>query len=159
VFAGALTASQLFAFSALALLITLLPGPDTALVIRASLISGRLGAIKAAAGICTELLMWGGLTAGGLTAFLASFPKAYRVITLLGGVYLLYLGWQSWKSARQRDGELARSLGSSPYVSGLLTNLLNPKIAHLGDDSCNLRNVLVYHRCSALPRFFSLPWV
>lgn len=128
-FSGSLTTQQLVAFSTLALLLTLLPGPDTALVIRASLLTGRRGAITAAAGICTGLLTWGALTAGGLTAFLTSFPKEYRVITILGGLYLLFLGWQSWRSLRIPNDESTKSMGSSPYLSGLLTNLLNPKIA------------------------------
>ena len=126
---GSLTSQQLLAFSTLALLLTLLPGPDTALVIRASLQSGRKGATKAAFGICTGLLLWGTLTAAGLTAFLSNFPKAYRAITILGGLYLLFLGWKSWQSLRAPATESTKSLGSSPYVSGLLTNLLNPKIA------------------------------
>jgi threonine/homoserine/homoserine lactone efflux protein len=129
VFSGALTAQQFFAFSALALLITLLPGPDTALVIRAALVGGRRAAIRAAVGICTGLLVWGGLTAAGLTAFLTRFPKAYHSIAFLGGLYLLYLGWQSWRSTRVYEGQVAQKLGGSPYMSGLLTNLLNPKIA------------------------------
>jgi len=129
VFSGSLTIQQLLAFSGLALLITLLPGPDTALVIRAAMRSGRTGAIKTAAGICSGLLVWGCLTAGGLTAFLTSFPTAYRVIAFLGGLYLLYLGWHSWKFARFENGVPAKNLGNSPYASGLITNLLNPKIA------------------------------
>lgn len=128
-FSGSLTTEQLFAFSALAFLLTILPGPDTALVIRASLQSGRRGAITTAAGICTGLLAWGALTAGGLTAFLTTFPKAYRVITFLGGLYLIYLGWRSWRSLRIPSDESKRRLGNSPYFSGLVTNLLNPKIA------------------------------
>lgn len=128
-FSGSLTTEQLFSFSALAFLLTLLPGPDTALVIRASLLTGRRGAIAAAAGICTGLLLWGALTAGGLTALLTSFPKAYRAIAIMGGLYLLFLGWNSWKSLRNPTDESVTSLGSSPYLSGLATNLLNPKIA------------------------------
>jgi hypothetical protein len=59
VFSGALTAQQLIAFGALALLLTLLPGPDTALVIRAALLSGRRGAIKAAAGLWSLSALFG----------------------------------------------------------------------------------------------------
>lgn len=128
-FAGSLTTEQLIPFSVLVFFLTLLPGPDTALVIRASLSTGRRGAITAAVGICTGLLMWGALTALGLTAFLTNFPNAYRALAAMGGIYLLFLGWNSWKSLRNSADVSAGSLGSSPFLSGLGTNLLNPKIA------------------------------
>jgi len=129
VFAGTLTLGQATSFAALALLLTLLPGADTALVIRAALAKGRHGAIAAALGICSGLLAWGALTAAGLAAFLTHFPTTYRALTILGGGYLIFLGWQSWKASRAPDNESRPALGTSPYLSGLLTNLLNPKVA------------------------------
>lgn len=127
--AGTLTLGQVTSFAALALLLTLLPGADTALVIRAALVKGRHGAIAATFGICSGLIAWGALTAAGLAAFLTHFPTTYRALTILGGGYLVFLGWQSWKASRTPDHEPRSAVGTSPYLSGLLTNLLNPKVA------------------------------
>ncbi len=127
--AGTLTLGQVTSFAALALLLTLLPGADTALVIRAALAKGRRGAIAATFGVCSGLLVWGALTAAGLAAFLTRFPTTYRALTILGGGYLVFLGWQSWQASRTLDHGSRSVVGTSPYLSGLLTNLLNPKVA------------------------------
>ncbi len=129
---GAVWSSLLAAVLVLALL-TVVPGPDVAVVTRVALGSGRPAAARTAAGIAAGCLVWGGLTAAGLAAILAASAEAYAVVKLVGAAYLVFLGMQTlWRSRRGTLSvapDVAPRGDGRPFVTGLLTNLLNPKIA------------------------------
>ncbi|MBH1938251.1 LysE family translocator [Streptomyces sp. AV19] len=112
-------------------LLTIVPGPDMAVVTKRAIASGRSEALRTAAGITTGLLIWGVFTVVGLAAVLAASAEAYFVVKILGAAYLAYLGVQAlWQSRRAAVPRPQESKGArSPYVSGLVTNVLNPKIA------------------------------
>ncbi|MFC9557457.1 LysE family translocator [Rhodococcus sp. NPDC056960] len=115
-------------------LLTVMPGPDMAVVTRAGLSGGRGAALRATFGVVAGLLVWGALTVVGLGAVLAASAEAYTVVKIVGGLYLVYLGlstlWRSRSRTRTAEPEPAPvpSPGSS-WRAGFLTNLLNPKIA------------------------------
>ncbi|TQC48274.1 LysE family translocator [Rhodococcus sp. WS4] len=116
-------------------LLTVMPGPDMAVVTRAGLSGGRGAALRATFGVVAGLMVWGALTVVGLGAVLAASAEAYTVVKIVGGMYLVYLGVSTlWQSRTRRravvDAEPAPvpSPGSS-WRAGFLTNLLNPKIA------------------------------
>ncbi|KAF0961390.1 MULTISPECIES: LysE family translocator [unclassified Rhodococcus (in: high G+C Gram-positive bacteria)] len=121
------------AFAVLGLL-TVIPGPDMAVVTRAGLSGGRSAALRATFGVVAGLMVWGALTVVGLGAVLAASAEAYTVVKIVGGMYLVYLGLSTlWRSrTRPRAARTAPapvpSSGSS-WRAGFLTNLLNPKIA------------------------------
>ncbi len=127
-----MTASLAAAVLALALL-TLLPGPDVAVVTRLSLSRGAAEGVRASLGIVTGLLVWGALMVAGLAAVLAASPTAYTVVRLLGAGYLVVLGVQALWRSRSTD---ARPVGGTPgpgassgFRTGVVSNVLNPKIA------------------------------
>lgn len=113
-------------------LLTVVPGPDVAVVTRVALGSGRRAAAWTAAGVAVGCLVWGVLTAVGLAAVLAASAELYTAVKLVGAVYLVFLGLQAWWRSRRVEpaasDEAPRS-GGRPFVTGLVTNLLNPKIA------------------------------
>ncbi|WP_207916942.1 LysE family translocator [Micromonospora sp. KC723] len=113
-------------------LLTVVPGPDMAVVTKRAIASGRGAALRTAAGIATGLLVWGVFTVVGLAAILAASAQAYFVVKILGAAYLVFLGlhalWQSRRSA-PRTAELKVTGSGRAYVTGLTTNVLNPKIA------------------------------
>lgn len=80
-----------------------------------------------------DIEIWILVTFVGLGAVLARFPQARAALSVLGGLYLLHLGWQSVKAARNptpRDDPRARQAGrglGSDFLAGLMTNLGNPK--------------------------------
>jgi threonine/homoserine/homoserine lactone efflux protein len=116
-------------FTAVAALLTITPGVDMALVTRTALERGPRAARFTAAGICSGLLVWAALSAVGVAALLATSAEVYAVLRLAGGAYLVYLGVRGLlRAARPEQVEAPRSHGS-PYRQGLVTNLLNPKIA------------------------------
>jgi threonine/homoserine/homoserine lactone efflux protein len=124
-------ASYLAAVALLALL-ALVPGPDVAVVTRYALIGGRRAGSRAVFGVIIGLLVWGTLTVVGLAAILAASSTAYTLVKVAGATYLVFLGLRAlWRSRRGSDaGESYRgSPGGHPLRTGLMTNLLNPKIA------------------------------
>lgn len=126
----------LWSFALLAGVLTIIPGLDTALVLRSSLTQSRSHAYATAFGICSGAFVWGAAAAVGAAALLAASDVAFTVLKLAGAAYLLYLGVAMIvASIRHRDavipntttkptGKLAGSFGR-----GLLSNLLNPKVA------------------------------
>lgn len=143
-----MTAEILAAAGVLAL-ITLLPGPDMAVVTKRAVSSGPAGGYRTAGGIVLGLLVWGLLTVAGLAAVLAASAVAYTVVKVVGCAYLLYLGvrtlWESRKSAAASSAGTAEAdaahgaadgpgagLGGGAFEAwrtGLMSNLFNPKIA------------------------------
>ena len=69
-------ADSLFAYSFAALLLTLTPGLDTALILRTATVEGGKKAFQAALGIDTGCFIWGAAVAFGLGALLAASLRA-----------------------------------------------------------------------------------
>jgi RhtB (resistance to homoserine/threonine) family protein len=121
-------------FAAFAAVLTVTPGPDTALVIRNTLRAGRRSGIVTAAGICSGLLVWSTLAGLGVTGLLAVSRRAYDVLRLAGAAYLIYLGVRSlFGKGPKDDGEeepfsSGRGRGMVSFNTGVLSNLLNPKV-------------------------------
>ncbi|MEV5596612.1 LysE family translocator [Streptomyces sp. NPDC052496] len=94
--------SSLLGFTAVAVLLTVSPGPDFAVVLRTSLGSGRRAALCSALGIAAGCFVWGLAGAAGLTAMLSASRTAYDALRIAGALYLVWLGFQALRSARRR---------------------------------------------------------
>ncbi|MFC9913278.1 LysE family translocator [Streptomyces sp. NPDC127197] len=114
-------------------LLTIVPGPDMAVVTRRALVAGPGDGLRTVGGIVTGLLLWGALTVSGLAAVLAASPAAYSAVKLLGAGYLVFLGaqalWQHRRSAPAGRTDVGPAAVGSPWRTGLVSNVLNPKIA------------------------------
>lgn len=117
-------ADSLLAFSLAALVLTLTPGLDTALILRTSAAEGGKKAFQAALGIDVGCFIWGALIAFGLGALL------YDGLKWLGAGYLCWLGIQLM--LRPRESFTTASTHAvqrySGFMRGLLGNVLNPKM-------------------------------
>jgi threonine/homoserine/homoserine lactone efflux protein len=110
-----------------------LPGPDFAITVRWAIAGGRPAGFLAILGIQVGILIWGALAVVGLAALFAASPVAYTVVRIAGAGYLV------WMAARLIGRSFARNpaasdpvtigAGRTAFRQGLLTNLLNPKIA------------------------------
>lgn len=124
---------QVYAFSGLAAVLTLIPGADTALVTRNTLDGGRRSAFFTTLGICTGLTVHAMASALGLSAILRISSLAYSVVKFAGAGYLLYLGIQTLRSSAKSElrscSLSAESLLGNSFRQGLITNMLNPKVA------------------------------
>jgi RhtB (resistance to homoserine/threonine) family protein len=127
--------ASLLAFIPVALLLTLIPGADTALVTRNALALGLRGARWTILGIMTGCLIHATASALGLSAILATSARAYETVKLAGAAYLVWIGIQGIRNARaeSRSLDVAQqvegSAGRHPFTQGFLTNILNPKVA------------------------------
>ncbi len=125
--------AELAAFLAVAVVVIVTPGPDTALTIRNSIVGGRRGGLSSAAGVATGQATWALLTAVGMTALLRASQPAFLTIRILGAAYLVYLGTQALGRALRRRppsrSVVASRFGAgAAYRQGLLSNLGNPKM-------------------------------
>jgi len=121
----------LLLFCAASLALTLTPGPDMLMCLSRSIAQGRQTAFAALFGIITGCYLWALAAALGLASLLALAPAAYEAVRLAGAAYLAYLAWQTFRStdAFGVGGGLPAVPWARAYRQGLLTNLLNPKVA------------------------------
>ncbi len=120
---------MLFMAAALALNVT--PGPSIAYVMSRSFGQGRTAGLVSAVGLGTGSLLHAIGATLGLSAVVAYSPMAYAVIKYLGAAYLVYLGvgLLRQRTVRVADAVLPRLSLSRVYCQGVLTEILNPKIA------------------------------
>jgi threonine/homoserine/homoserine lactone efflux protein len=125
-----LSTLALFAVACLAL--TASPGPDMLLIASRSISQGRGSGFATLAGIQVGTYCHALAAALGLSQLFLVVPIAYDVVRYAGAAYLLYLAWKTYRS----EGTLlAPTAGLRPHPigamfrQGLLTNLLNPKMA------------------------------
>jgi len=116
------------------LLLNIMPGPDSLLIMTRSATQGWRAGSAAALGIGTGTFVHIFAAALGLSAILATSAAAFTVVKLLGAAYILYLAVGMLLSKRG-DGAAAQPLTVAPlplrriYAQGILTNVLNPKVA------------------------------
>ena len=118
--------SQLLPFLGAAIVIALTPGADTAFVVRTALVAGAAPARRTALGTAAGLMVWGAASACGVAAILNASAEAYTTVKLAGAAYLIWLGIQAIRHAGAHDPVQHARVGS-PFLQGLLCNLLNPK--------------------------------
>ena len=119
----------MFIWSAFAHLIALTsPGPDTAIVIRQVSIHGRLEGIKTSLGIGFGILVHCILAISGISLLILANDLYKFVISLIGGMYIFYLGLTMYLSGnvQSSDNNSKISKNNSFYI-GLITNIFNIK--------------------------------
>jgi threonine/homoserine/homoserine lactone efflux protein len=90
-------------FMAIATLVTLIPGPDTFVVLRTAVADGARAGTWAAAGSGVGNLIWGTTSVLGVAALLAASAAAFSALKLAGAAYLVYLGVQALRAAARGD--------------------------------------------------------
>jgi threonine/homoserine/homoserine lactone efflux protein len=102
-----------------------------ALVLQNGLARGRRAAVETALGINGGLLVWAFAAALGIAALVHASAPAFTALKLAGAAYLVWLGLRAladaWRDTGSEGGPPRRP--GSPFRQGLLSNLLNPKIA------------------------------
>ncbi|EJG0715084.1 LysE family translocator [Vibrio parahaemolyticus] len=107
----------------------LLPGPDMLLIASSSMSYGKKVGLFASLGNATSGLILTLLAAMGVSTLIAMSPVALKVLHLLGGVYLLKMGWDCLRAEASSAPELDQKnkMASTYYQRALMSNLLNPK--------------------------------
>jgi threonine/homoserine/homoserine lactone efflux protein len=118
-------------FLGVAILLTLMPGPDILFVIAQSISQDKKAGIATALGLCSGLIVHITAATLGISAVIYQSALAFAVVKYAGAAYLLYLAWQSFK-----EKETGFTINNnkpleyqSLYKKGILMNLLNPKVS------------------------------
>ncbi|MED4301280.1 LysE family translocator [Geobacillus stearothermophilus] len=118
-------------FLGVAILLTLMPGPDILFVITQSISQDKKAGIATALGLCSGLIVHITAATLGISTIIYQSALAFTVIKYTGAAYLLYLAWQSFK---EKETGFAFNHNKpfkypSLYKKGILMNLLNPKVS------------------------------
>jgi threonine/homoserine/homoserine lactone efflux protein len=121
----------LFCVACIALAAT--PGPNMLFLVSRTLAQGRVAGLVSLAGTSTGFAVHAVAAALGLSALLAAVPLAYDVVRWAGALYLAWLAIATWRASDTRDPRIAapRVPPVQMYRQGLVTSLLNPKLAVL----------------------------
>jgi threonine/homoserine/homoserine lactone efflux protein len=122
-------------FIASGILLNLTPGQDTMYILGRSLTGGLRSGIASALGITVGSIIHTLAAALGLSVLLATSPLAFTVVKLCGAAYLVYLGAKllftrhAADAAADFEGKPATGGVRRSFGQGVLTNVLNPKVA------------------------------
>lgn len=107
------------------------PGPNFFIVVQTAMSQGRKSALLVVLGVCCGALLWGVSGYLGLALLFKLAPWLFAVMKILGGFYLIYLGWKMIKNSTPPTTGAAASPGGALrcFRSGMLTILSNPKTA------------------------------
>lgn len=122
---------QTLAFAGVAAILVVTPGPDMALVAKNGIAYGRRAALATAFGINLGIVFWTLTSAVGLAAVVRSSAIAFETLRLAGAAYLVFLGIQAFRAHAPLATRASAPAGRSAFRQGLISNLLNPKLALL----------------------------
>lgn len=132
------------------------PGPSLAVIIRISLSTSPLHGVVASITHGLGVGLWAILTMQGLTYFIVTYPTVFHWISVLGGIYLAWIGLKTLLNSHNSNESFVKaerfSLGDAAR-DGLMISLLNPKLAlffialfsqFLAADMTNLDQLLIW---------------
>ena len=108
------------------------PGPDSILIIRNALVSGRTVGLATLAGVQAGLVGHTLLAVLWVSVVIASSPLLFRGVAIAGAGYLAWLGMQCFRpTGALKVGTGAAVTASRGFRDAMVTNLLNPKVIML----------------------------
>lgn len=130
------------------------PGPDFLAVVQASLNKGLKAGVWTALGIGCGLIFHCTYSVLGISWLIQQYPIAFKVIRILGGLYIGYLGIQSLRSKsianidkNSNEPKEDAVFSRSGFITGLFVNLLNVKAMVW----------FIFFFSSIIPESFTLP--
>jgi threonine/homoserine/homoserine lactone efflux protein len=119
----------LVSFAGIAVLVSLTPGPATALVVRSAALRGRREAMLVTLGNSTGIFMWAIASVLGISALVAASETAFWALKVAGAVVLVVLGVRALRGGERPDGDSPDRAARTAFGSGLMTSFANPKLA------------------------------
>ena len=107
------------------------PGPNMLFLVSRTLAQGRSAGFVSLAGTSSGFALHAVAAALGLSALLAAVPLAFDIVKWIGAIYLAWLAIVMWRTSDEPDATVAapHSTPRAMYRQGLLTAVLNPKVA------------------------------
>ncbi|HEU5032574.1 MAG TPA: LysE family translocator [Spirillospora sp.] len=126
--------AALAAIALVALGLVLTPGPNMIYLVSRSVTQGRRAGLVSLGGVALGFVLYVIAATAGITTVFRIVPPVYTALKLAGAGYLLWLAWQALRpggtavfAPKEPPADPPRRL----FAMGLVTNLLNPKIAIL----------------------------
>jgi threonine/homoserine/homoserine lactone efflux protein len=124
--------SGIFGVTVVALGMVLTPGPNMIYLVSRSITQGRRAGVISLGGVALGFMVYLLAANLGLSVVFTAVPELYFAVKLAGAAYLAYLAWNALKpggisvfAPQDVPHDSPRKL----FTMGLMTNLLNPKIA------------------------------
>ena len=114
--------------------LVIVPGPNMIYLVSRSITQGRTAGLISLGGVAVGFFVYLVAATTGLVAVFTYVPALYTVLKLAGAAYLLWLAWQAIRPGGRSafaPQELPVDRPRRLFAMGLITNLLNPKIAIL----------------------------
>ncbi|ARI77160.1 LysE family translocator [Halobacillus mangrovi] len=123
--------NMLLSFLAVAIALTLMPGPDLLFVMTQSVIQDKWAGIFTAIGLCTGLLVHITAATIGISALIYQSSVIFSIVKFAGVAYLFYLAWQAFRHSGSMIKSESRPKRSrfSLFKKGIIMNVLNPKVS------------------------------
>lgn len=129
--------NDILAFSLIALLLVVSPGPNGVLILKTASSQGKRASILNIFGLTTATFFHGALSIFGFSALLMQSAELFFIIKILGAGYLFYIGVKaiinSYKatSTDTKANAVAKSQkqGIGYFNEGFITQILNPKVS------------------------------
>ncbi|OCS93746.1 LysE family translocator [Caryophanon latum] len=114
-------------------LLIILPGPDTAIVTKNTIVYGKKAGFQTMIGSCCGLVIHTVAAVAGLSALIVQSAVAFTILKYVGAAYLCYLGVRTLMNMRAKkvtnEEQLVEAKGKSAFMQGFITNVTNPKVA------------------------------
>ena len=114
------------------IILSLIPGTDTMFILGQSISNDRKTGLFSVLGMGTGILVHTTFVSLGLSVLLKNSPMAFNIVKALGAAYLIYMGIKTVKSKNSvlaDNLETAKGTFKKAYFQGMITNVLNPKVA------------------------------
>lgn len=123
------TAQQLQIFAGILVPAILSPGPAVIAASQSAFALGRARTLPYAWGLAFGASLWCVVSLLGLTIIFQTLPWTYTALSVLGGLYLLWIAWKMWRHAPDPLPDPAEGTGGISFWGGVTLNLSNPKPA------------------------------
>ena len=118
----------LLAFISASVILCFVPGPDNIFVLTQSAIRGWRVGIITTLGLCSGLVVHTVLVALGVAVIFQTSSLAFQGLKIIGACYLVILAFKSIRSEKF-DLNSTKKPKESYYITGVVMNLTNPKVA------------------------------
>ena len=123
----------LILFTVAAVLMNLSPGPSNLYVMARSIAQGPRAGLVAAAGLAAGALVHVAAATLGVSAVVMASAEAFTLLKWAGAAYLIWLGVQHWRAARESALAPLAPVPAKPaariFRESVLVEILNPKTA------------------------------
>lgn len=122
---------QILVILGITLLIMISPGPDMVIVMRNTIVGGRIGGMQSSLGVLAGNMVHITYCAIGIGWLISESILAFNILKYAGAAYLIYIGVMSFRARDMvlstEDAGLQKNACRSWFLQGFLNNILNPK--------------------------------